>query len=350
MAAEHHEVAEGEAHEQATAAVTAAGTLYVMRERDHLTGQQFDYYKIGIVRGEKDVADREKQHRTGNPRGIVTVREVPSSAVQRLETRLHNHFAARRVSSGEWFHFPESTVTELLAAVEEFAANVEGYAALVSVPQADIDWEAGTVPDDGSGSAIARKLMRREAELEVAKANLDAIAVAVRAVAKDDPSLQAMLKTSYVKATNNFSATEVSKRFKDLYEKFKTKVRETISFRVVLDDPELSADVEHIRTSQLISSESLETLDAYALHAEYLRIWGEKDRLSFEAEQLEKSLKLCVGSAAGIEGVAVWLRKESVAFDKEAFKATHPDIYEQCRVAKPAKTTVNVAEWASYAH
>ena len=36
------------------------GKLYVMRERDYLTQVEFDYYKIGIVRGDKDVLDREK--------------------------------------------------------------------------------------------------------------------------------------------------------------------------------------------------------------------------------------------------------------------------------------------------
>lgn len=83
------------------------GTLYIMQETDYLSGEKFDYYKIGIVRGEKDVAAREKEHSTGNPRQIASVKDILSPAVQKLETRLHNEFARHRVSSGEWFSFPE---------------------------------------------------------------------------------------------------------------------------------------------------------------------------------------------------------------------------------------------------
>ena len=83
-----------------------SGTLYFMRETDYLTGQQFDYVKIGIVKGERDLASREKEHRTGNPRSISSVKEIESNAVQTLETFMHNRFAANRVSSGEWFYLP----------------------------------------------------------------------------------------------------------------------------------------------------------------------------------------------------------------------------------------------------
>lgn len=39
----------------------------------------------------------EKVYRTGNPRNIVTVKELQVPEVQRLETYLHNQFANHRI-------------------------------------------------------------------------------------------------------------------------------------------------------------------------------------------------------------------------------------------------------------
>jgi len=42
------------------------GWVYLLRERDFLTGTTDRYLKIGLT--ERDVEDRVKEHQTGNPR------------------------------------------------------------------------------------------------------------------------------------------------------------------------------------------------------------------------------------------------------------------------------------------
>ena len=42
------------------------GWFYLLRERDFLTGTTDRYLKVGLT--ERDVADRVKEHQTGNPR------------------------------------------------------------------------------------------------------------------------------------------------------------------------------------------------------------------------------------------------------------------------------------------
>ena len=326
----------------------SAGKLYVMRERDYLTQVEFDYYKIGIVRGDKDVLDREKQHRTGNPREVITLCEVSSKDVQRLETRLHNHFAPRRVSSGEWFHFPESDVTILHNRVDQVSREVDALAGIVVPQGSDIQWSAAPVPDDGTGAKSAKNLLLRQAALEVVVDNLKIVSQALLEVARDEPELSMMLKTSNIKASRSFSTAELKRIRKDLYEQFKTKVRTSISFSVTFDDVWVNEEIQRIRESRSLAAESLEALDPYSMHAEYLRLWAERDQLKFDVEFAEQSLKALVGSCIGIEDVAMWVQKESVAFDRDRFKSDHPDIFEQCHVVKEAQTSVNIAEWVSY--
>ena len=326
------------------------GKLYVMRERDYLTQVEFDYYKIGIVRGDKDVLDREKQHRTGNPREIITLCEVSSTDVQRLETRLHNHFASRRVSSGEWFHFPEPDLTILHNRVDHVSREVDALTGIVVPQGSDIQWSATPAPDDGTGAKAAQDLLLRQAALKVVAEDLKIVSQALLEVARDEPALSMMLKTSNIKASRSFSTAELKRIRKDLYERFKTKVRTSISFSVTFDEDSVKEEVQRIRESRALAAEGLDVLDPYSIHAEYLRLWAQRDQLKFEVEFAEQSLKALVGSCIGIEGVAMWVQKESMAFDREAFKTAHPNVFEQCHVVKDAQTVVNVAEWVSYRH
>ena len=81
---------------------TESGTLYIKGERDHVRAEVSPYYKVGIVRGKREVTARDKALKTGNPRTITNLFEIQSPFVQKLETRLHNEYAFARVSSGEW--------------------------------------------------------------------------------------------------------------------------------------------------------------------------------------------------------------------------------------------------------
>jgi hypothetical protein len=50
-------------------------------------------------------------------------------------------------------------------------------------------------------------------------------------------------------------------------------------------------------------------------------------RISKRRELLENELKVAIGTAAGIEGLATWRSHVQNSFDRERFKAEHPDMF-----------------------
>jgi len=90
---------------ESTSTAVTHGTLYIMREQDYLSGDLFDYYKIGIVRGEKDVKKREAEHSTANPRKISAIIEIQSPEVQKLIYTTPMQFIVFHQANG--FSYPE---------------------------------------------------------------------------------------------------------------------------------------------------------------------------------------------------------------------------------------------------
>jgi Meiotically up-regulated gene 113 len=76
--------------------------------------------------------------------------------------------------------------------------------------------------------------------------------------------------------------------------------------------------------------------DVLEKHRQLLRLRAEKnfkkieiDRLEAEEARLETAIKLAIGRAKGIEGVATWETGDSRrAFNSEALKAMNPELYE----------------------
>ena len=101
-----------------------AGTLYFISEVDVLTGQTFDYYKIGLVKDSRqgDALDRAGEHQTGNPRRLAVRYTVESPASNDLETLMHDLYATERIF-GEWFVLPGNSVKKAVAKAEELAAQ-----------------------------------------------------------------------------------------------------------------------------------------------------------------------------------------------------------------------------------
>jgi hypothetical protein len=53
------------------------------------------------------------------------------------------------------------------------------------------------------------------------------------------------------------------------------------------------------------------------------------DELDLERNQLEMSLKLTIGTASGLLGIATWKTQEKVVLDAEALKVAEPDLYKR---------------------
>ena len=90
-----------------------SGFIYFLREQDVLTGDTFDYVKIGKTDYDRPVSDRIDDHQTGNPRMILDHESFQVSSIDTVETHLHHAFAEYRIL-GEWFRMDESTLQEAI--------------------------------------------------------------------------------------------------------------------------------------------------------------------------------------------------------------------------------------------
>ena len=319
------------------------GTLYVMRERDYFSGETLEYYKIGIVNGDKVVEKRRKDHLTGNPRDIFSVQEFTSLAVQKLETLLHNLYAANRVHSGEWFKFSDSEADALLQEIPKWQQLIDSKY---------LELDGKTVPK-GPGSdqiiqpdvntlELATILAIALAEEKVAKANKSLVAKKLLEVAGDNPEFAAMFKSSTSTVGGSFSTGQVKDKDKALWELFMTIVTPKVAPKWTVTPPEGFEP-----TTSKFEKDEL-TDNPTQLHSLFMEAWGEEYRWSLEADMIEDVLLVRAADALGIEGIFTWVNGEVKSFDKEGFKAKHPDIYEDCIPPKKTISKVTPAEWKSY--
>jgi hypothetical protein len=70
---------------------------------------------------------------------------------------------------------------------------------------------------------------------------------------------------------------------------------------------------------------------AVSMHQELLEIEEEMARLDARVEYLVAGIKITIGAASALRGIATWQTVMSNRFNATAFKADHPDIYEQYR-------------------
>jgi hypothetical protein len=316
------------------------GTLYFMQETDYLSGEKFEYYKIGIVKGESDVLNREKAHKTGNPRHIASVKTFDSPAVQILETYLHNRFAKHRVSSGEWFYFSGDLLSQAIEVATEIraklAANVEGL--LLEAGKSKMNHSGAALGVSQNLKDLANAALLAEASAKQAVEKRKAIGQFLKDIAGEDESLSFLFKISSVDEKKSFDTTAFSKAHKEIYEKYKTKETSSwaLNFLVKLENKPPSEEL------------LLENLSPIELHETYLDAWSEQANRAFEHALLEAQLIAAIGDAASVEGLVEWKESKRIAFDGAKFKAEHPDLAAEFIKVTPAKVNKSPAEWASY--
>jgi hypothetical protein len=316
-----------------------SGTLYFMQETDHITGEKFDYIKIGIVRGDKEVNGREKAHRTGNPRNITTVKELQMPDVQRLETHLHNQFAVHRVSSGEWFYLPDDLFGKVfevaLARQAELVASSDKLAAEAVATKTEHSGK--TITGNSELESMVKKILELKAIESKNKKEKDLVAKALVELAGESQDYQHLFKVSFSEAKREFDSASFRESHPEIYELFKTKASSNwkLKYLIKVDSPELPQAI----------SEGLSPLE---LHLSYLELWSRAAELTWELNLLEAELLHQMGDSSSIEGLASWSLTSSMLFDKSAFIKQHEDLHNKFQRDVPAKTTRLPAEWASY--
>ena len=316
-----------------------SGTLYFMQETDHLTGEKFDYVKIGIVRGDKDVNGREKAHRTGNPRNITTVKELQMPDVQRLETHLHNQFAIHRVSSGEWFYLPGELFKKVFeVAVTKHAELIANSAKLAAEAVATKTEHAGKpIAGNSDLESLVKKILELKAKESKNKKEKELVSKALVALAGESQDYQYLFKVSSTDAKMEFDSARFRESHPEIYDLFKTKVSSNWKLKYL------------IKAESLDSQEpKIEGLSPIELHHSYLEIWSKAAELTWELTLLEAELLHHMGDSSEIEGLVAWTHTSSMLFDKAAFIREHEELHNKFQREVPSKITRLPAEWASY--
>ena len=330
------------------------GEIYFIREQ--LAGGYSEFTKIGLVR-ERDgrsSADRTKEHQTGNPRLLESIKEVPTVFVSAVENTLHREFASRRILPGEWFRLDDQALQQAISRCETLAA---AYGA--SIPMFE---EAERL----KGLPSSADLLPASEEAQSWWSSHRCLTYGLKQISNVFTSYKAFLVDAKARGVNVDDYVQISapasrltfdkalfqKNYAEIVQSFTvtvTKVNDKFSVTPVKGE-NFSTDeriAEAVETTVVLAAsitqadESKQALDA--MHQLYLTLIGWQPSLKKQVEIAEANLKALCGTNAGIEDVCNWPRVEEAASetDWDAIKAAHPTERASCtRMSTPSPTVV----------
>ena len=318
------------------------GELYFIGERDHLTGEQTSFFKIGIVRADESrtSADRLQEHQTGNPRSLFVHHVVKTEVVERVETLMHRLFAKQR-GSGEWFSFEQELLQEAITTAESLSQE--------ATQNADILKKAAELKTQLSTDEV---LPSTDELIELRDQRLLA-EMTIKAFTKVDDEIKEVLKEAIAQGESVGGAAAVKKssnketfneaKFKeenaDLYEKYSEmesklvqkmdykKVKDLSNFETMLQDKvypiisEIQDAISKAVANQIAKSE---------LNKWHLVVLENIALAEWTKEITDAQIRVAVGNTSGIEGICSWNRKivSKPSFNHEKFKEDNYDLYK----------------------
>jgi hypothetical protein len=318
------------------------GELYFIGERDHLTGEQTPFFKIGIVRADESrtSADRLQEHQTGNPRSLFVHHVVKTEVVERVETLMHRLFAKQR-GSGEWFSFEQELLQEAITTAESLAKEATQNAEILKKAA-----ELKTQPSTDEVLPATDELIELRDQHLLAE-------MTIKAFTTVDNEIKNVLKealaqgesvggAAIVKKTSNkeiFNQNKFKDENADLYEKYSEmesrlvqkidykKVKDLSVFENLLQDkvyPTISEIQEAISkaVSNQIAKSELNVWHLIVLENIALAEWTK--------EITDAQIRVAVGITSGIEGICSWNRKmtSKPVFNQEKFKEENFELYK----------------------
>ena len=324
------------------------GELYLIGEVDLRTGEDLEFYKIGIVRDKENrsTEERLKEHQTGNPRMLKTHWVVRTPMVEMIETTLHGRFAPWRIS-GEWFHLDDprvKTVHRTTTSLATQAAEKETSLVVAEDLKKIVSKEAVMSPQEETSNLHKRlgALKANHSAADEGEKKLKKFFDSLHANGQDVSAYFSLIPRA---GTIEFDEDDFKAQYPDLWSRYQvTKSAPDPRFTIAdlsafkkdesLLQPDLVLLLEEIDHS--IQDEKSST-DLDRVHGLYLEVLTFKLPLAWEVSLAEADLKVACGDASGIEGVCTWNRKlkETISFDKTAFKDDHPELLEQFSSRKP---------------
>jgi len=314
------------------------GTLYFISEVDVLTGQKFDYYKIGLVKDSRqgDAFDRAGEHQTGNPRRLEVRHTVESPAINDLETLMHDLYATERVF-GEWFVLPGNHLKKAISRAQkiveqqeellEAASNVVQYAKVASTET--------VLPATQETSALFLDLHQARFEQKEIKKVLAAEKEFFANLSGSKFNTSSYFTTT-PKVLTQFKEDEFALKYPDIYEEF-VEVTTEVSGNFLPSKPVGLALTLPKRIIRSLAEQSLRLEKAgnrprettvQEIHFHHLEILGLAGACRWRDDQYSTHLKSLIEGDSGIEGIATWNRKAKTTskFATAEFRKAYPDL------------------------
>jgi hypothetical protein len=332
--------------------------VYFLRLVDDIDGRLLPYVKVGITDG--PVQARINSLQTGSPFRIVEHTHLTSEAAELVERHVHRTHADRRVR-GEWLRCDEDDLNTIVQEADAYSLEVGAKAA--DVREFDLELSTGEVLDaTPTALELREQLQPLLSELLLVTKRQELCKHRIHALVGTSGGIDGVVEVSVTNPKPSFKASLFKKERSDLYERYLTAQKHKCSFSflgkpTIRAYPELGTELKAAKASVLPVDHTLveatrivERSDGIAeLHTEYVSLEVQKSTIEGDIRRFELELRHMCGHHAGIDGVCTYTRETITAFDEDAFKQDHPDVYDQfVRVGEPTRR-VSVLKSRSYA-
>ena len=343
------------------------GTLYINRDRDFRTAQWGKYVKIGIVRGDRNAADRNLEHQTGNPREILTIHELFSPMVEHLETQLHHRFASYWVH-GEWFEMDEETVDNLVLKeaskiIAQQNESLEDFQAKIELKDT-LSTDSVRAPTNEEQQVAKLCFDAREA-LIITSAKKDIIDAKLRIEIGENNGIEGVVNLVYKHGSPTFDKTKFIKENQALAEQYMEDREDKLSGSISLAKGKSLADLDAGLNETLVEAKSnvpnfkpeLKSKTPRSinglqeLHAMYVESMKDVAEYSWELDRMRARLVRLLGGDKGIEGIITYnrvMKEQAPAFNSTRFKNENPEVYQSYLKEGKESVAVSILLYRAY--
>ena len=343
------------------------GTLYINRDRDFRTGNWGEYVKIGIVRGDRNAADRNLEHQTGNAREILTIHELFSPMVEHLETQLHHRFASYWVH-GEWFEMDNETVENLVLKeankiIAEQNESLQDFQAKIELKDT-LSTDAVRSPSNEEQQVAKLCFDAREA-LTIASAKKDIIDAKLRIAIGENNGVEGIANLVYKQGSPSFDKNKFMKENETLAEQYMEDREDKLSGSISLAKGKSLADLDSELSDALteakskipkfkpeLKSKTPRSMNGLQeLHAMYVESMRDVAESSWEFDRMRARLVRLLGDDKGIEEIITYnrvMKEQNPAFNLTRFKNENQELYESYIKDGKESVAVSILPYRAY--
>jgi len=339
------------------------GEIYFIRERDLLSNELTDYFKVGIVRedgkDERSSSDRLSDHQTGNPRELVLDEVFKTPLVERLETMIHAINATSGIR-GEWLRNDDNRIEEIKKQLTLLVEEAKTVAPVIA--KADKLKKKFSNDSKIEASESAHSWFTKYCDAHLSEAHYKTLVERINKLLIDaieqGEDIAKVAKIQEKKIKFDLDEEALKAAHPETYELFvetvvtgpvgKFATKKIVFDQRLFDEVLNPSTLEILQVIEKVESGELGKLE---LHRPRLDLWGLQSKAAWDKEVAAAHLKVICDVNAGIEGLCTWNRveKKTEKFNKQNFKSAHPELFEKFQVEIKGKGALIVDKKIGYA-